>query len=117
MIQLTIRCKLSLITLYFTIGIVSISAAQGFPEFTKAAFVSGVDTMQYRLLYPKNYDKHKCYPLVVFLHGDGERGNDNEKQLYAIPRALTDNIGRIKYPCFILSPQCPNNRLWTSRRV
>jgi predicted peptidase len=109
---LAARFKFLLISLYFTLAIVSIAAAQSFPEFTRAAFVSGADTMQYRLLYPRNYDKHRHYPLVVFLHGDGERGNDNEKQLYAMPKALTDSVGRIKYPCFILAPQCPNKRLW-----
>ena len=38
-------------------------------------------TLPYRLLYPKNYDKTKKYPVILFLHGAGERGNDNEKQL------------------------------------
>ena len=28
-----------------------------------------------------NFDPHKKYPLILFLHGSGERGNDNEKQL------------------------------------
>ena len=37
--------------------------------------------LPYRILYPDNYDKTKKYPLVLFLHGSGERGNDNEKQL------------------------------------
>src|SRR5262245_33343869 len=35
----------------------------------------------YRLLSPKNYDKAQKYPLVVFLHGAGERGDDNGAQL------------------------------------
>ena len=34
--------------------------------------------LPYRILYPENYDKSKKYPLVLFLHGAGERGNDNE---------------------------------------
>ncbi len=80
--------------------------------FKKDVYISGNDSLQYCLLYPLNYNKKKQYPLVVFLAGDGERGNDNEKQLYAIPNALIDNAGRIKYPCFILAPQCPQKRLW-----
>ena len=35
----------------------------------------------YRLLKPDNYDDKQSYPLVLFLHGAGERGDDNEKQL------------------------------------
>lgn len=81
-------------------------------SFTRDVFVSGQDSMYYRLLYPANYKKDKKYPIVIFLAGDGERGNDNEKQLYAIPEALVDKSGRQKHPCFILAPQCPKKRLW-----
>src|SRR5687768_11303294 len=37
--------------------------------------------MPYRILFPKNYDPSKKYPLLIFLHGIGERGEDNKKQL------------------------------------
>ena len=49
--------------------------------FQKKEFVYNGDTLKYRVLFPNNYDKTQKYPLVVFLHGSGERGNDNEKQL------------------------------------
>lgn len=93
-------------------GICLPGAAQNTLKFKKCVFLTGSDTMHYRLLYPEHYDKRKHYPLVVFLHGDGERGSDNEQQLYAIPKALTNGQGRKKYPCFILAPQCPKNRVW-----
>ena len=35
----------------------------------------------YRLYVPENYDKHKKYPLVLYLHGGGGRGDDNLKQI------------------------------------
>jgi predicted peptidase len=41
----------------------------------------GADTLPYRLLLPKNDDAAKRYPLLVFLHGFGERGADNNRQL------------------------------------
>ncbi|MDB4118400.1 phospholipase, partial [Flavobacteriaceae bacterium] len=37
--------------------------------------------LQYRILLPEGYDMQKKYPLLLFLHGAGERGADNELQL------------------------------------
>ena len=50
--------------------------------YQKEIFISSRgDTLQYRLLQPENMKKSEKYPLVLFLHGAGERGNDNERQL------------------------------------
>ncbi len=38
-------------------------------------------TMYYRLFVPTNYTKDKKYPIVVSLHGIGERGSDNRAQV------------------------------------
>src|SRR5215470_8197585 len=38
-------------------------------------------TMPYRLYVPQNDDKRKRYPLVLYLHGGGGRGDDNRKQI------------------------------------
>ena len=50
-------------------------------EYEKRLYISENDTLPYRLLLPDKYNPKKSYPLLVFLHGAGERGNDNEKQL------------------------------------
>ena len=39
------------------------------------------DTLNYRLLKPLDYDSEKKYPVHLFLHGSGERGNNNFSQL------------------------------------
>ncbi len=54
-------------------------------KFLKKSFVDVASgrTMPYRLFVPEGYDATKRYPLVVFLHGGGERGDDNEKTLTA----------------------------------
>ena len=49
--------------------------------FSKETFVDRQgDTIRYRLLTPERLNHGEKYPLVIFLHGAGERGNDNEKQ-------------------------------------
>ena len=61
--------------------------------YEKKEFVYNGNTLRYRILYPVNYDKNKKYPLLLFLHGAGERGNDNEKQLIHGARRL--RAGRV----------------------
>jgi predicted peptidase len=68
------------------------------------------ETLPYRLLQPKHYDKTKTYPLVVFLHGMGERGSDNQVQLInGVSELFASDAVRNKYPAFVFAPQCPNN--------
>ncbi len=64
-------------------------------------------TMPYRLYVPENYDPNKTYPLVLFMHGGGERGDDNEKQLLANQGATiwAKSEEQAKRPCFVLAPQ------------
>jgi predicted peptidase len=67
----------------------------------------------YRLLKPDNIDPKKKYPLVLFLHGAGERGNDNEKQLVHGVAEFAKAENRKKYPCFLVAPQCPTGQGWS----
>ncbi len=71
-------------------------------------------TLPYRLLSPQNYDTNKTYPLVLFLHGAGERGDDNQKQLTHGTRLFTQPAVREKFPCFVVAPQCPTNQQWVN---
>lgn len=99
------------ITIALILGCQSIKAQQPLP-YIKDVYVTSKSSLPYRLLYPLNYNKNKKYPIVVFLHGSGQRGNDNETQLIGVPKRLTDSAGRIKYPCFILVPQCDKKDVW-----
>ncbi|MEQ1861335.1 MAG: GDSL-type esterase/lipase family protein [Chthoniobacteraceae bacterium] len=70
--------------------------------------------LPYRLLVPANYDKAKQYPLVVFLHGAGERGDDNVAQLrHGAPLFAKPEV-REKYPAFVFAPQCPKDQTWSA---
>ena len=55
--------------------------AQKTEAFSKEIFIHKNDTLKYRLLLPKDFSESKQYPIVLFLHGAGERGSDNTKQL------------------------------------
>lgn len=65
-----------------------------------------------RLLKPEETEPGKTYPLVLFLHGAGERGTDNVKQLLHSASEFTKPENRRKYPCFVLAPQCPPKKRW-----
>lgn len=71
--------------------------------------------LPYRIYLPEDYTEEKKYPLVLFLHGAGERGNDNAAQLtnsnsYFFSRML--GAERNNYPAIIVAPQCPANEYW-----
>jgi len=80
--------------------------------YMKKEFVYKGDTLHYRVLFPDNYDKSKSYPLVLFLHGAGERGKDNEKQLIHGASLFSDKATRTNYPAIVLFPQCSTNGFW-----
>ncbi len=80
-------------------------------NFEKKNYISlNKDTLFYRFLKPKNFDGNKKYPLVIFLHGAGERGNDNSKQLRNSVKIFAEK--QDKYPCFVFVPQCPEKKRW-----
>ena len=69
-------------------------------------------SIPYRLLIPKGYDAQKKYPLVLFLHGAGERGTDNSAQLKHGAGAFASDAAQEKFPCFVMAPQCPPDQKW-----
>lgn len=75
---------------------------------------AALNGMPYRIMYPRKYDRTKSYPLVVFLHGIGERGNDNQKQLqWGASLFKSDSVSK-EYPAFVIFPQCPADAYWTA---
>jgi predicted peptidase len=98
--------------------ITSAAFAQDYSLFEKRTFItSNGDTLPYRILFPEGYDKSKKYPLVLFLHGGGEKGRDNEKQLLHGVKVFLDPENRKKYPCIVIAPQCMPNDSWSSAKV
>ncbi|WP_411766541.1 prolyl oligopeptidase family serine peptidase [Winogradskyella sp. A3E31] len=85
--------------------------------FTEENYIKETDTLKYRMLLPENFDKSKQYPLVLFLHGAGERGNDNKKQLVHGSKLFTDKINRGAFPAIVIFPQCPRDSYWSNADV
>lgn len=100
----------TLITLLLTVF--QLSAQRQY--FEKHTFNAGGHQIPYRLELPQNYNPDDTikYPLILFLHGAGERGSDNEMQLTHIDVVFGSEDFRQNYPCFVLLPQCPEGERW-----
>lgn len=67
-------------------------------------------TLDYLLYLPPDYEQKDSWPLLVFLHGAGERGNDLNRVKAHGPAKLVEQ-GR-DFPFVIVSPQCPEGQWW-----
>lgn len=92
---------------------IGINAQELYGEYEKGVYVSSQgDSLNYRLLRPEEEKPGKKYPLVLFLHGAGERGDDNQKQLIHGGQMWLNPVNREEYPAYILLPQCPKEDYW-----
>jgi len=84
--------------------------------FYKKGFRQGENILPYRVLYPEGYKKgdKKKYPLIIFLHGRGESGLDNESQLKHGASLFLNPETREKYPAIVIFPQCPDEDSWAA---
>ena len=100
-----------------------LSQAQSLDDYEKKVLkVKGGHELPYRILYPKGYaeasaDRKKKYPLVLVLHGAGERGNDNEKQLTHGGKLFLQDKNRSDFPAVVIFPQCPTDSYWASVKI
>ncbi len=82
--------------------------------YQKRWLVSDGDTLPWRILYPQGYNSGQSYPVVFFLHGAGERGSDNEKQLIHGAKLFANDSLRKKFPAIVIMPQCSSNHYWSN---
>ncbi len=70
-------------------------------------------TIPYRFFKPNTFAGDK-YPLVIALHGAGERGNDNIKHMkfHRLATVWVDSLNQLEHPCFVIAPQCPEKQKW-----
>jgi len=76
--------------------------------FTSAA--NPKESLPYRLAKPADWNAAKKHPLLVFLHGAGERGADNKAQL-AWGKAWLEKAVK-EHGAVVVAPQCPGSARW-----
>jgi len=95
----------------------SILNAQDLKQYDKGNFIKGKDSIYYRILFPEHFNPSQKYPVLFVLHGRGESGNDNEKQLtHGAKLFLKDDIRR-NFPAIIVFPQCPADSYWANVNI
>ena len=78
------------------------------------------EEMQYWLFLPKDYEANtgKSWPLLLFLHGAGERGDDlNMVGVHGPPKLLKDATYRNQCPFIVVSPQCRADYYWSPKQL
>ena len=72
--------------------------------------------LPFRYFVPPDTTPGETYPLILFLHGSGERGSDNEAQLDNQANGamqLLDDANLALRPVFMIAPQCPTDGWWS----
>lgn len=103
-----------LLAICLTMLLVLQVSAQDKSAFEKREHTYKEGELSYRVLYPENFDENKIYPVVYFLHGAGERGTDNQRQLVHGSKLFLDAQNRQKFPAIVVFPQCPPNDYWAN---
>jgi len=88
-----------------------------------SAVIQKIVSLKYLLYLPKDYNdfnieldsenleiEAKKFPLIIFLHGMGERGNDLELvKIHGLPRQISEGQN---FDFIVACPQCPDNKFW-----
>lgn len=72
--------------------------------------------LDYRLHLPNDYDESESegYPMILFLHGSGERGNDiNKLKRTGLTKYVEEHDD---FPFIVVAPQC-NEKTWWTREL
>src|SRR5205085_12200022 len=81
------------------------------PHFLERKVAINGRLYRYRVWLPPHYTKLRRWPVILFLHGSGERGDDNLRQLtVGLPALLARDPSR--YRAIVVVPQCRLDREW-----
>jgi pimeloyl-ACP methyl ester carboxylesterase len=82
--------------------------------FVKAVSKQGLN---YQIFGDPKLDGSKRYPLVIWLHGSGQSGSDNQAQMGGPTGIFTNAEHQSKNPCFMIAPQCPDADIGWNKQV
>jgi len=83
-------------------------------SFVKAVSKQGLN---YQIFGNPKLDGTQRYPLVIWLHGSGQSGTDNQAQMGGPTGVFTDAEHQGKNPCFMIAPQCPDADIGWNKQV
>ena len=72
------------------------------------------ESLQYRIYLPEDLDPQQKYPLLLFFHGAGERGDDNRRQLAHGVKSIMSYVRKNDEPPILIAPQCPAEMQWVN---
>ena len=82
------------------------------PIFSERTITDGTASYRYRVFIPAKWTAKKKWPVILFLHGAGERGDDNTAQTrIGIGPALERQKETLQ--AVVVLPQCPSGRWWS----
>lgn len=73
------------------------------------------EKIRFWLYTPANLGEKEKLPLLIFLHGAGERGDDLDKVKVHGPPKIVE--GKADFPFVVISPQCPSGRWWNTKQI
>ena len=73
--------------------------------------------LNYQLFGNPKWKGEERYPLLIWLHGAGQSGSDNEAQMGGATKPFTEEANQEARPCFVLAPQCPDRAIGFKNEV
>lgn len=104
---------LRLLSVCSLVGLMALPALAGKPAtgFLDRTLTLNGSTYKYQVFLPENWSPIKKWPIILFLHGAGERGSDGLLQTeVGMPSAIRKD--RSRFPAIVVMPQCPLARWW-----
>jgi predicted peptidase len=92
----------------------AVSLADKYENSVACVLTNGAGQMPYRVFLPDGWQKtqKEKLPMILFLHGAGERGNDNKLQVQYHVDGLLAAARKGAYRAILVAPQCPEDKQW-----